>query len=366
MSGRSETKTPEQRLFRRAIESAVLKLLLTTVFVGVGVFWILSSANANASAAPAPPAAPAAPAAASECIDELPPSYSRSFSCKYWAMSSPNECARDAMQGYCLKSCNKCDAGAPTAVKSSAAKVEDADDDAGTTARAAPSAPAASDASVCIDELPPGATYYSCSQQASFGKCNESWMKGYCLNSCNKCGGAAQAGERASGRRVLLTDGGGVDSGQYAHILLWVGIAFCFIGLVFGISFLVEAAGLLWSVYYPSPTDSTSGSTARRNIVSSAFWTERWIRGGVRNLPHHQQQQQGHSQRQPPQQQQQRQQHQQHQGNVAMGTPVRASNRAAAGGGGSGAQFTLRAYDFESHRPEPSAPPGEPHHFFYN
>ena len=128
MSGRSETKTPEQRLFRRAIESAVLKLLLTTVFVGVGVFWILSSANANASAAPAPPAAPAAPAAASECIDELPPSYmGRSFSCKDWA---PSQCARDAMQGYCLKSCDKCDAGAPTAVKSSAAKVEDADDDA--------------------------------------------------------------------------------------------------------------------------------------------------------------------------------------------------------------------------------------------
>lgn len=35
----------------------------------------------------------------------------------------------------------------------------------------------------CTDVAPP-TTQYTCVQQASFGKCSRSWMKGFCLKSC--------------------------------------------------------------------------------------------------------------------------------------------------------------------------------------
>ena len=35
------------------------------------------------------------------------------------------------------------------------------------------------------DATPPG-SQYSCSQQASWGKCGESWMQGYCNSSCGR------------------------------------------------------------------------------------------------------------------------------------------------------------------------------------
>ncbi|MBN2528215.1 MAG: cellulase family glycosylhydrolase [Deltaproteobacteria bacterium] len=43
----------------------------------------------------------------------------------------------------------------------------------------------------CVDEPIPG-DEYTCAQQAGWGKCDESWMEGYCLLSCGKCdeGGA--------------------------------------------------------------------------------------------------------------------------------------------------------------------------------
>merc|ERR1712176_321787 len=42
--------------------------------------------------------------------------------------------------------------------------------------------------SACVDEYPPDVdTQYTCEDQAGFGKCDESWMEGYCLLSCEKC-----------------------------------------------------------------------------------------------------------------------------------------------------------------------------------
>lgn len=38
----------------------------------------------------------------------------------------------------------------------------------------------------CSD-TPPSGSSYSCAQQAGFGKCGESWMKGFCNKSCNRC-----------------------------------------------------------------------------------------------------------------------------------------------------------------------------------
>lgn len=47
----------------------------------------------------------------------------------------------------------------------------------------------------CADTPPPGTTN-TCAEQAGWGKCSESWLSGYCLKSCSKCGtttGAAAA-----------------------------------------------------------------------------------------------------------------------------------------------------------------------------
>ena len=39
----------------------------------------------------------------------------------------------------------------------------------------------------CADSPPPGSTN-TCAEQAGWGKCSESWLSGYCLKSCGKCG----------------------------------------------------------------------------------------------------------------------------------------------------------------------------------
>ena len=51
----------------------------------------------------------------------------------------------------------------------------------------APTTPAPPPAPSCQDVPPPGSSPYSCAQQAGWGKCGESWMKGYCNSSCKRC-----------------------------------------------------------------------------------------------------------------------------------------------------------------------------------
>ena len=50
----------------------------------------------------------------------------------------------------------------------------------------APTTPAPPPTPSCQDVAPPGSPY-SCAQQAGWGKCGESWMKGYCNSSCKRC-----------------------------------------------------------------------------------------------------------------------------------------------------------------------------------
>jgi hypothetical protein len=45
----------------------------------------------------------------------------------------------------------------------------------------------------CTDVRPPGSQQYTCAQQKGWGKCGESWMKGYCKVTCNTCGASAPA-----------------------------------------------------------------------------------------------------------------------------------------------------------------------------
>lgn len=42
----------------------------------------------------------------------------------------------------------------------------------------------------CVDTPPPDSAY-TCAEQASFGKCNEDFMKDFCNVSCNRCPGGA-------------------------------------------------------------------------------------------------------------------------------------------------------------------------------
>lgn len=67
------------------------------------------------------------------------------------------------MAGYCMKTCFNCQA---------------------TTTGVTPTS------STCSDVPPPaaaGATQYTCAEQKGFGKCAESWMVGYCAQSCFNC-----------------------------------------------------------------------------------------------------------------------------------------------------------------------------------
>ncbi len=40
--------------------------------------------------------------------------------------------------------------------------------------------------STCTD-IPPAGSSYTCAQQAGWGKCNETWMQGFCNKSCGRC-----------------------------------------------------------------------------------------------------------------------------------------------------------------------------------
>ena len=57
----------------------------------------------------------------------------------------------------------------------------------------------------CVDEYPFN-DGYTCEEQASFGKCNESWLLGYCQLSCNRCGEAPDAGLSLGGPRNVFTE----------------------------------------------------------------------------------------------------------------------------------------------------------------
>ena len=51
----------------------------------------------------------------------------------------------------------------------------------------------------CRDTPVPGDTF-TCKEQAAFGKCGASWMKGYCDVSCRRCGAGTPAGPPAAPR----------------------------------------------------------------------------------------------------------------------------------------------------------------------
>ncbi|KAJ3050402.1 hypothetical protein HK097_008637, partial [Rhizophlyctis rosea] len=74
--------------------------------------------------------------------------------------------------------------------------------------------PFQAEAQSCTDVAPSGG--YTCAQQASWGKCDESWMNGYCQKSCNKCtssgSNGGSGGSSVSGlgnRKRAITSAGG-------------------------------------------------------------------------------------------------------------------------------------------------------------
>lgn len=58
----------------------------------------------------------------------------------------------------------------------------------------------------CVDEYPFDDDY-TCEQQAEWGKCEESWLQGYCQKSCNRCGEPPpEEGPDLSGERNVFTE----------------------------------------------------------------------------------------------------------------------------------------------------------------
>ncbi len=79
-----------------------------------------------------------------QCTDIAPDDH---YPCSQQA--SWGKCQEPWMQGYCDRTCARCDSG-------------------------------------CVDIAPDDR--YTCAQQASWGKCQEPWMQGYCALSCGGCG----------------------------------------------------------------------------------------------------------------------------------------------------------------------------------
>jgi len=68
---------------------------------------------------------------------------------------------------------------------------------------------------LCVDEYPPDVdTQYTCVDQATFGKCDESWMQGYCLAACGKCEAAAAAGEEEAEEAAPEEEGSEEDASE--------------------------------------------------------------------------------------------------------------------------------------------------------
>ncbi len=97
------------------------------------------------------------------CADETPPG--ATYGCQQQAQW--NKCGEDFMQGYCDKSCGRCQA-APGSSGSSG------------------SSGGSSNSGSCTNQQPPG-TNHSCDQQAAWNKCGEGFMQGFCNKSCGRC-----------------------------------------------------------------------------------------------------------------------------------------------------------------------------------
>jgi hypothetical protein len=102
------------------------------------------------------------------------------------------------MTGYCLQSCGKCILPTTRTVASAASATEGEVNGVATNSTAEAGAEqqeeenedssSDADASSCVDEYPPDVdAQYTCEDQAGFGKCDQGWMEGYCLLSCEKC-----------------------------------------------------------------------------------------------------------------------------------------------------------------------------------
>merc|ERR1719172_224546 len=151
----------------------------------------------------------------SNCTDEKSPLDSSSHSCG--AQKDFGKCDEGWMEGYCLLSCGKCvqpttrqvaSAASTTNVVSSTVNATQSVENAiaedqnlrqafnasvvSSDGNTAPSTVILNESS-CTDEYPPDVdTQYTCEDQAGFGKCEEGWMEGYCLASCDKCNTTSQ------------------------------------------------------------------------------------------------------------------------------------------------------------------------------
>jgi hypothetical protein len=132
----------------------------------------------------------------SNCTDVYPPNVDTRHSCG--AQAGFGKCDESWMTGYCLQSCGKCILPTTRTVASAASATEgevngvatNSTAEAGTEQQEEENEDSSSDAdaSSCVDEYPPDVdAQYTCEDQAGFGKCDQGWMEGYCLLSCEKC-----------------------------------------------------------------------------------------------------------------------------------------------------------------------------------
>jgi len=141
-----------------------------------------------------------AAAANGTCVDEYPPDVDTRYTCEDQA--GFGKCDEGWMDGYCLLSCGKCVKPVARQIASAASvpkgKANATEEVGAPSAGDEISGNSTATEQACADEYPPNVdTQFTCEDQASFGNCDDDWMDGYCLLSCDKCGTTTEDGENS-------------------------------------------------------------------------------------------------------------------------------------------------------------------------
>ncbi|QDZ25530.1 hypothetical protein HOP50_17g80720 [Chloropicon primus] len=136
----------------------------------------------------------------SNCTDEKSPSDNSNHDCA--KQKDFGKCDEGWMDGYCLLSCGKCVKPVARQIASAASvpkgKANATEEVGAPSAGDEISGNSTATEQACADEYPPNVdTQFTCEDQASFGNCDDDWMDGYCLLSCDKCGTTTEDGENS-------------------------------------------------------------------------------------------------------------------------------------------------------------------------
>merc|ERR1712188_232700 len=133
-----------------------------------------------------------------DCVDEYPPDVDTQYTCEDQA--GFGKCEENWMNGYCQFSCGKCESDQVKAEGEASSSGDEEEEVSDEDVLLAEDGEVLANGTLvlanCTDEKNPiDDSRHDCAAQKGFGKCEESWMDGYCLLSCGKCIKPATTGD---------------------------------------------------------------------------------------------------------------------------------------------------------------------------